>query len=78
MMSYFLTAIQINKIFHLENIHIPIDENEKKHLIITGKNGCGKTSLLLALKDFLNLIISDSGLNFFWPVRIATVVNQTS
>ena len=59
-MSYFLTAIQINKIFHLENIHIPIDENEKKHLIITGKNGCGKTSLLLALKDFVNDAIYES------------------
>jgi predicted ATPase len=52
-MSHFLTAIQINKIFHLENIHIPIDKDEKKHLLITGKNGSGKTSLLLALKEFL-------------------------
>lgn len=63
-MSHFLTAIQIKKIFHLENIHIPIDDNEKKHLIITGKNGSGKTSLLLALREFLEIIINDPGLYF--------------
>lgn len=50
-MSNFLTHIHINKIFHLENIDIPIDENEKKHLIITGKNGSGKTILLNTIID---------------------------
>lgn len=63
-MEHFLTGIQINKIFHLENIKIDIDDKEKKHLLITGKNGCGKTSLLNALVKFLQRISSDKMLTF--------------
>ncbi|MDA3815906.1 MAG: AAA family ATPase [Prolixibacteraceae bacterium] len=57
-MENFLTHIKINKLFHLENIDIPIDEKEMKHLIITGKNGSGKTSLLNAATNKFNEIIS--------------------
>lgn len=63
-MDHFLTSIQINKIFHLENIKIDIDEKEKKHLLITGKNGCGKTSLLNALVDYFQKIREDYSLGF--------------
>jgi predicted ATP-binding protein involved in virulence len=63
-MSNFLTSIHINKIFHLENIDILIDEKEKKHLIITGKNGSGKTSLLNALVEFFQRIQRDKTLEF--------------
>ncbi|MCF8359587.1 MAG: AAA family ATPase [Prolixibacteraceae bacterium] len=58
-MENFLTHIHIKKIFHLENIDIPIDEKEMKHLIITGKNGSGKTSLLNAIASFFNNLIFD-------------------
>lgn len=53
-MSYFLTNIKVNKVFHLENFNIPIDEKEKKHLIITGKNGSGKTVVLNDIASQLN------------------------
>lgn len=38
MEEIFITKIKINKVRHLENIEIPIDEKERKHLILTGKN----------------------------------------
>lgn len=49
----FITDLTIKKIRHLENIHIPLSKTERKNLIITGKNGSGKTSFLDALKRFL-------------------------
>ena len=42
----FITRIHIGKVRHLKNVDIELCENEKKHLILTGKNGSGKTSLL--------------------------------
>ena len=53
----FMTQLYIRKVRHLKDIKIPISslENpEKKHLIITGKNGSGKTSLLDALAQYLS------------------------
>lgn len=46
MESTFLTGIHINKVRHLENIDIPLPSNISKNLILTGKNGSGKTSVL--------------------------------
>lgn len=63
-MSYFLTNIHVNKIFHLENFDIQLDSDNLKHLIITGKNGSGKTILLNAIVEFLDRIKSDRELSF--------------
>lgn len=63
-MEKFISKIHINKIFKLEDVDINISEKAKKHLIITGKNGCGKTSILNALSEFLQNIYSDSSLGF--------------
>lgn len=52
-MNYFIKNIHINKLFHLENIDIPIANEKYPHLIITGKNGSGKTVLLNAIAEFL-------------------------
>lgn len=45
-MEHFITKIKIEKVRHLENIEICLSEFERRHLLITGKNGSGKTSLL--------------------------------
>jgi predicted ATP-binding protein involved in virulence len=50
----FITNIHIGNVRHLENIDIALSDTERKHLILTGKNGSGKTSLLEAMVHTLN------------------------
>ncbi len=56
MEEIFVTKLRINKVRHLENLEIPLSDTERKHLILTGKNGSGKTSVLEALDKRLYLI----------------------
>jgi len=58
-MENFVTEIEIKKVRHLENLKIPLSETERKHLILTGKNGSGKTSVLEELNRVFNNIFSD-------------------
>jgi predicted ATPase len=53
MQNSFITKIQIDKVRHLNNFDINLSATECKHLILTGKNGSGKTSLLEAMRDFV-------------------------
>jgi predicted ATP-binding protein involved in virulence len=53
MNDIFITAIEVKKVRNIENFTIPLSETERKHLIITGKNGSGKTSLLNEVNTFL-------------------------
>lgn len=59
MADTFLTGIEIKKVRHLQNISIPLSTEERKHLILTGKNGSGKTSVLEKLKENLEYVVSD-------------------
>ena len=59
MEQLFITNLTINKVRHLENISIPLSENKMKHLILTGKNGSGKTSVVEALAGYLNNVFTD-------------------
>ncbi len=63
-MNYFIKNIHVNKLFHLNDFDIPISREEFPHLIITGKNGSGKTVLLNAISDFLNIIKNDKSAEF--------------
>ena len=65
----YITKIKINKVRHLKNIEIPLSNDECKHLIITGKNGSGKTSLLEALRLFL-------WINYEDPTTSAWIINK--
>jgi predicted ATP-dependent endonuclease of OLD family len=53
MEDIFITQIIVNKVRHLSNLTIPLSETERKHLILTGKNGSGKTSVLETMRDFV-------------------------
>jgi predicted ATP-binding protein involved in virulence len=52
----FIKKLKIENVRHLHDIDIPLSENEKKHLILTGKNGSGKTSVIDAMAKYLNCI----------------------
>ena len=60
MKNIFVSSIKINNVRHLSNIQIDLSKQDRKHLIITGKNGSGKTSLLNAIAIFLNSITSSN------------------
>jgi predicted ATP-binding protein involved in virulence len=47
----FIEKIIIKEILNLRDIEIDLGK-EKKHLILTGKNGCGKTTVLRFINDF--------------------------
>ncbi len=52
-MEYFVTEIQIGKLRHLSNIRIELNHQKCTNLLLTGKNGSGKTTVLHAMKNYL-------------------------
>jgi predicted ATPase len=50
----YITDIYIKELRHLKDVRIPVTTLEKgmKHLILTGKNGSGKTSLLETISNY--------------------------
>ena len=59
MEQLFITNLEIKNVRHLNEIFIPLSENQIKHLILTGKNGSGKTSVVEALAGYLNNTFTD-------------------
>ena len=55
-MEHYITEIRIDTLRHLSDITISLNEKKRQHLMITGKNGSGKTSLLLAIQKYLRAI----------------------
>lgn len=55
----FITDIKVKNVRHLKDIHIPLSDNRIKHLILTGKNGSGKTSVLDIMEKVLDLLSSE-------------------
>lgn len=62
-MNHFVRKIIIDRLFHLKDLEISIPDSAYPHLIITGKNGSGKTVLLQILADILTLSVDRSALN---------------
>lgn len=68
-MEHYITQINIDKLRHLSNIVISLNAEKRQHLIITGKNGSGKTSVLTALQKYLQAI-NDGNYNYLVEVEI--------
>lgn len=63
-MSRYIKNIHINKVRHLRDINIPLEKEDYPHLMITGKNGSGKTSLLNAIANHIERIANDDYKSF--------------
>lgn len=65
MEQLFIKNIEIKIVRHLKDISIPLSENQIKHLILTGKNGSGKTSVVEALARYLDKVFTGERENAF-------------
>ena len=63
-MNRYINNIHINQVRHLKDIDISLEKEAYPHLMITGKNGSGKTSLLNAIADHIERVANDSYKNF--------------
>lgn len=63
-MNYYIKNIHVNRLFHLHDFDIPIADEKTPHLMLTGKNGSGKTVLLNAIASYLDAIKNDKILDF--------------
>ena len=63
-MNRYINNIHINQVRHLKDINIPLEKDAYPHLMITGKNGSGKTSLLNAIANHIERIANDTYKNF--------------
>ena len=55
-MEHFITEVRIENVRHLKNINIALNNQSRQHLILTGKNGSGKTSVLEEISKNLALL----------------------
>ena len=58
-MNRYINNIHINKVRHLRDINIRLEKEDYPHLMLTGKNGSGKTSLLNAIANHIERIAND-------------------
>ena len=76
MKNILITNIEVENVRHLKNITIPLSKDGIRHLIFTGKNGSGKTSVLCAMSKYLNQVVTSNKLpefeklSMFWTDRL--------
>lgn len=52
-MEHYIREIKIDELRHLSDVAITLNAESRQHLMLTGKNGSGKTSLLEAIRKYL-------------------------
>ena len=57
MKHFFVKNLYIHHLRHLDRLIIPINSEKMQHLILTGKNGSGKTSVLNEIKTFVDFFL---------------------
>jgi len=55
----YINGIKVNDLYHLKDFTIEIKENHP-HLIITGRNGTGKTTIINSMVEFFNAMFNAS------------------
>ena len=75
MENIFITNIHIDKVRHLENFDIELSQTDKKHLILTGKNGSGKTSLLESI-GLGRVYNKSSGIRIIYNEHVNKYIND--
>ena len=62
MEQFYIKEINIRKVRHLQELRIIVSPEEecRRHLILTGNNGSGKTSLLEAIQTYLDSVSKDN------------------
>lgn len=58
-MEKFITKIEINENKFIQKLDIPLSDEDRKHLIFTGKNGSGKTTTLKEINSLMNKLINN-------------------
>lgn len=62
-MQKFITDIKVNYVRNLNERNISVSETHLKHLVMTGKNGSGKSSLLDALAKAVHASVYENTSN---------------
>ena len=77
MTENFITKINIENSRNVKDLEIPLSIEHRQHLILTGKNGSGKTSLLLEINKFLTQIDNGNFQNYLtYKTQIENIENQ--
>ena len=73
----FLTKLEIKKVRHLKDIMIELSDEEPRHLIFTGKNGSGKTSVLDSISEHLNTLSThDASVELYFNDSLNTLSDE--
>ena len=58
-MELFIKDLRIDNVRNIKDFTIPLSDTKRTHLILTGKNGSGKTSTLLEINNLLTKLFNN-------------------